>query len=290
MSKQRWKSSKGRIQTRLDRLDSARLRFREIADSGANTMDIPNSRRLLFTGSWHDCRHLPIQHHWRFVDLFRRKLRMASRIPDATLCLVWKQAYECYTKIYELISWFLESRMNTCGVQYDDHVHLAGLPSALTGCNHCTWLCHVSGLFASATQAGHGWTWLDQAGPVALSHGHVEKQIILPSDRRGEALIHLPSTWWVWGIPALNWANIYIMYSICPKVSDKVNIFDSFHFSVARLNSVSSTSAVSHLDQTHISYESWQLWSWIWNPLLGMTPKHFNFQVTIGFGIIFHLC
>lgn len=135
-----------------------------------------------------------------------------------------------------------------------------------------------------------GWTWLDQAGPVALSHGHVEKQIILPSDRRGEALIHLPSTWWVWGIPALNWANIYIMYSICPKVSDKVNIFDSFHFSVARLNSVSSTSAVSHLDQTHISYESWQLWSWIWNPLLGMTPKHFNFQVTIGFGIIFHLC
>ena len=52
MSKQRWKSSKGRIQTRLDRLDSARLRFREIADSGANTSNTIGHSKFT-TASFH---------------------------------------------------------------------------------------------------------------------------------------------------------------------------------------------------------------------------------------------
>ena len=76
--------------------------------------------------------------------------------------------------------------MNTCRAQYDNHMHLAGF--AFSG--SINWLQSLPLValprerivaFASATQAGHGWTRLDQAGPVALGHGHVEKQGIYGS-------------------------------------------------------------------------------------------------------------
>ena len=202
-----WSHQRAEFKIGFIALDSARLRFGEIAVVLTQSTAIPDA---FFSP---DARGMTVNTCLASLEScrFPTKTPNGFKNPWCHTMPSWRTSprmlYEDL-RMYILILGKSHEYMlgMTMIIQY--HIHLAGLPSAaraLTGCNHCiTWLCHLSGLSLRRQphrpdMAGPDWTRLDR-----LHRTMIAKRLILPSDlRRGEALIHLPSTWWVWGLPAL---------------------------------------------------------------------------------------